>query len=176
MPTSNDVARRDQAIFALLLLTAMRDAAAVSLKLKHVSVERSHVFQDPREVMTKFAKAIETTLYPVGEDVAAIVREWVRYLKIELLFGPDDPLFPKTALRHDEHCSYVVHGLTREHWSNASPVRRIFRDAFARVKLPYFKPHTVRDTLTQLAYALRLDPEQLKAWSLSAKQLVEGAQ
>jgi len=49
----------------------------------------------------------------------------VRYLTTEKLFGPDDPLFPKTAIRQDEH----------------------------------------RDTLTQLAYKLKLNPEQLKAWS-----------
>jgi hypothetical protein len=33
------------------------------------------------------------------------------------------------------------------------------------VGLPYFKPHSVRDTLTRLAYKLQLSPEQLKAWS-----------
>ncbi len=44
-------------------------------------------------------------------------------------------------------------------------VRAIFKAAFARVHLPYVKPHTVRDTLTQLAYGLQLSPEQLKAWS-----------
>jgi hypothetical protein len=34
----------------------MRDAAVVTLKLKHVSLERRFVFQDPREVKTKFSK------------------------------------------------------------------------------------------------------------------------
>ena len=74
MPTGNEVERRDQALLALLLLTAMRDTAVVGLKLKHISVERSHVFQDPREIKTKFRKAIETTFLPVGEDITAIVR------------------------------------------------------------------------------------------------------
>jgi integrase len=62
-----EVERRDQALLALLLLTAMRDAAVVGLKLKHISVERSHVFQDPREIKTKFRKPIETTFLPVGK-------------------------------------------------------------------------------------------------------------
>ena len=31
--------------------------------------------------------------------------------------------------------------------------------------LPYFRPHTVRDTLIQFAYRLGLSPEQLKALS-----------
>ena len=33
--------------------------------------------------------------------------------------------------------------------------------------LPYVRPHSVRDTLTQLAYKLQLDPEELKAWSVN---------
>jgi integrase len=159
MPTNNENDRRDQALFALVLLTGMRDAAAVSLKVKHISIERRRIFQDAREVRTKFAKAIETFFFPVGENVAAIVCDWVSYLTLEQLFGPDDPLFPKTAVGHDEHLSFTAQGLTREHWANASPVRQIFRTAFERIGLPYVKPHTVRDTLTQFAYRLQLNPQ-----------------
>jgi integrase/recombinase XerD len=165
MPNATEVERRDRALMALLLLTGMRDAAAVSLKLKHISIERSHVFQDPREVKTKFSKAIETFFFPVGDDVVEIVKDWVRHLTAENLFSPSDPLFPKTLVEPGEQRSFTARGLSREHWANASPVRTIFKAAFARIGLPYFKPHTVRDTLTQLAYKLQLSPEQLKAWS-----------
>jgi integrase len=165
MPVGNEVERRDQALLAFLLLTAMRDAAVVGLKLKHISVERSYVFQDPREIKTKFRKPIETTFLPVGEDIAAIVRDWVGYLTTEKLYGPHDPLFPKTAVQPDEHRSFAVRGLTRDHWANAAPVRQIFRTAFARVSLPYVRPHSIRDTVTQLAYKLELNVEQMKAFS-----------
>jgi integrase len=165
MPVGTDVERRDRAVMALLLLTGMRDAAAVSLKLKHVSIERGHVFQDPREVNTKFSKAIETFFFPVGDDVVAILQDWVNLLTSDKLFGPGDPLFPKTLVEPGEHCSFAPVGLSREHWAAAGPVRAIFKAAFARIGLPYFKPHAVRDTLTQLAYKLQLSPEQLKAWS-----------
>src|SRR3954468_4699433 len=138
MPTATDVRRRDQAVMALLLLTGMRDAAVVSLKLKHISIERGHVFQDPREVNTKFSKAIETFFYPVGEDVEQIANRWVRYLT-EKLYGPSDPLFPKTLVGPDHEGSFAVRGLSREHWADATPVRTIFKAAFARVDLPYFK-------------------------------------
>jgi integrase/recombinase XerD len=97
----------------------MRDAAVVGLKLKHISVERSHVFQDPREIKTKFRKPIETTFLPVGEDITAIVRDWVAYLTTQKLYGPNDPLFPKTAVRPDEHCSFAVRGIMREHWAKS---------------------------------------------------------
>jgi integrase/recombinase XerD len=59
MPNGTEVERRDQALMALVLLTGMRDAAVVSLKLKHISAGRCYVFQDPREVKTKFSKPIE---------------------------------------------------------------------------------------------------------------------
>jgi integrase len=167
MPDTDEVQRRDRSLFALLLLTGMRDAAAVSLKLKHISIEQRRVFQDPHEVKTKAAKAIETFFFPVGEDIVEIVVNWVAYLGCEKLFGADDPLFPKTAVRPDQFGNFMAQGLTREHWTNASPVRSIFRDAFERVGLPYYRPHSVRDTLTQLAYKLQLNPEQLKAWSVN---------
>jgi hypothetical protein len=44
-------------------------------------------------------------------------------------------------------------------------VRQIFREACARAVLPYFNPHSLRDTLVQLACDLKLDPEAFKAWS-----------
>src|ERR1035437_8700014 len=152
MPNGNAVERRDQALLALMPLTGMRDAAVIGLKLKHISIERAQVFQDPRELNTKFRKAIQTVFYPVGEDIAAIVRRWVQYLVLKELYGPNDPLFPKTAVRPDENRTFAICGLTREHWANAAAVRPIFRAAFARVDLPYVKPHSIRDTLTQLAY------------------------
>lgn len=89
----------------------------------------------------------------------------MNYLTAEQLFSPNDPLFPKTLVEPGEHHSFAARGLSREHWADAAPVRAIFKAAFTRVGLPYFKPHTVRDTLTQLAYKLQLSPEQLKAWS-----------
>jgi integrase/recombinase XerD len=165
MPIGNEMGRRDQALLALLLLTAMRDTAVIGLKLKHISVERRFVFQDPREIKTKFRKPIETTFLPVGEDVVAIVGDWIKYLVTEKLYGPGDPLFPKTAVQPDEHRSFAARGLTRDHWANAEPVRQIFRTAFDRVNLPYVKPHSIRDTVTQLAYKLQLNLEQMKAFS-----------
>lgn len=165
MPSSSEVEHRDKAVMALLLLTGMRDAALISLKMKHVHIGRGYIFQDPREVKTKFSKSIETLFLPVGDDVAAIFCDWIKHLSTNALFGPNDPVFPKTAVTTLFSKGFIAAGLSREHWSNAAPVRRIFRDAFARVELPYVKPHSVRHTLTQLAYQRQLLPEELKAWS-----------
>jgi len=56
-------------------------------------------------------------------------------------------------------------GLKRERWKNADPVRRIFRKAFEEVGLPYYKPHSFRDTLVKLGVANYRTPEEFKAWS-----------
>lgn len=165
MPTGTDIERRDQALLALLLLTCMRDAAAISLKLKHIDMQHCNVFQDPRQVKTKFRKTIETFFYPVGDDIETIVRDWVRFLTNEKGFGPDDPLFPKTANGQEEHHNFIRVGLSREHWASAKPVRDMFKAAFERVGLPYVKPHSIRDTLTQLGHDLGLTPTQWAAWS-----------
>lgn len=56
-------------------------------------------------------------------------------------------------------------GLSRKHWSTASPIRAIFRPAFESAGLPYFNPHSFRTTLAQLGEGLCQNPEQFKAWS-----------
>jgi integrase len=165
MPSGTEIERRDQALMAVMLLTCMRDAAVVTLKLKHVSLDKRRVFQNPRDVKTKFSKTIETYFYPVGADVVEIVRKWLEFVTTDKGFGPDDPLFSKTVVSPDADGNFTVQGLSREHWANATPVRRIFRIAFQRIGLPYFNLHSIRSTLTQLAYALQLTPEEFKAWS-----------
>jgi integrase len=61
--------------------------------------------------------------------------------------------------------SFQVAGIEPTHWSDASPVRTIFKEAFARAGLPYFPPHSFRPTLGHLMQAVCRTPEQLRAWS-----------
>jgi hypothetical protein len=60
---------------------------------------------------------------------------------------------------------FEVQGLKREHWSNANPIRAIFRQAFSAAGLPYFNPHSFRDTLVRLGEKVCRNPEEFKAWS-----------
>jgi hypothetical protein len=53
----------------------------------------------------------------------------------------------------------------RRFWSCTGPIRSIFHRACATAGLPYFNPHSLRQTLMQLAYDLNLTPRELKAWS-----------
>ena len=165
MPADTDIERRNRALFAFTILTGARDSAIASLKLKHIDIEQGCVNQDAREVKTKSRKTIPTDFFPIGEEIRQIVIEWVNYLREEKLWGNDDPLFPKTQVSTGASKKFEKNGLKREHWSNANSIRGIFRKTFNDVGLPYFNPHSFRDTLTQLGQKICTTPEQLKAWS-----------
>lgn len=165
MPQDTVLERRDRALLAFTLLTGARDSAIASFKLKHVDLDAACVYQDARDVNTKASKTFTTWFFPVGEDVESIVREWVTYLRDVLLFGLDDPLFPKTAVRYGDRKVFESSGLTREHWSNATPIRTMFKEAFERAGLQYFNPHSLRRTLVRLGETTCRSPEEFKAWS-----------
>ena len=62
-------------------------------------------------------------------------------------------------------CTHRCGGLERKHWSNAGPIRTIFKGAFTASGLQYFNPHSFRKTLALLGGELCQTPEQYKAWS-----------
>lgn len=165
MPAGTDIERRNRAIVAFIFATGARDRAVVSFKLKHVDLVSGVVYQDAREVRTKNSKTFPTYFFPVGPEIHQIVSDWVDYLRTEKLWGNDDPLFPATDVRPDGSRRFVATGLKRKHWANATPIRKIFRDAFQNAALPYFNPHSVRNTLAQLGQVVCQSPEQFKAWS-----------
>ncbi|MGM5057771.1 tyrosine-type recombinase/integrase [Rhizobium sp. 814_E9_N1_1] len=165
MPAGSDVEQRDRAIIAFTLLTGARDNAVASFSLKHVDLTARSVFQDAREVRTKNRKSFTTFFFPVGEDVEAILADWIDHLKVKLWFGPDDPLFPATRVALTNAGLFSAAGLSRDHWKNASAIRRIFKTAFEAAGLPYANPHSLRDTLAMLGEQRCRSAEQFKAWS-----------
>ena len=165
MPCQTEIERRNRALMAFALLTGARDSAIASMKLKHVDLAAGSVFQDAREVDTKFSKSFTTYFFPVGAEVRQIFDDWVNYLRQVKLWGNDDPLFPATLVKLGESRLYEAVGLDRKRWSTASPIRTIFRVAFLAAGLPYFNPHSFRNTLVQLGQTLCRDAEQFKAWS-----------
>ena len=165
MPARTAVELRNRALIAFILLTGARHSAAASLKLKHVDIEAKCIYQDAREVRTKFSKTFPTYFFPVGDEVLRIVAEWVDYLRKEQLWSDDDPLFPATKVALGASGHFEAVGLSREHWRSAAPIRTIFRDAFERAGLPYYNPHSFRNTLVRLGETLCKTPEEFKAWS-----------
>lgn len=165
MPGRSEIERRNRAVVAFTFLTGARDSAIASMKLKHVDLTDGCVYQDAREVKTKFSKTFTTTFFPVGDEIRQIVEEWVRFLREEKLWGNDDPLFPATHVAPGQESQFEAVGLKREHWSTATPIRTIFREAFERAGLPYFHPHSLRKTLARLGEQYCKTPEEFKAWS-----------
>ena len=165
MPDATEIDKRDRAVFAFIFVTGARDRAVASLKLKHVDIAAGRLFQDAREVKTKRGKTFVTQFFPVGDLPLAIVREWIDFLKTVKGFGPDDPLFPATeVVLHGVAQSATVR-LSRRHWQTTTPIRKIFRTAFARAGLPYFNPHSFRSTLARLGERLCGPGKEWKSWS-----------
>jgi integrase len=165
MPANTDIERRNRALFAFTILTGARDSAIASMKLKHVDLIANCVNQDARDVKTKFRKTFMTDFFPVGDDIRQIVTDWINFLRNEKLWSNDDPLFPKTQIAVGTSQQFETTGLKREHWSTATPIRTIFRESFDTAGLPYFNPHSFRNTLVQLSQKTCKTPEQFKAWS-----------
>jgi len=165
MPAATDIEQRNRALIAFTILTGARDGAIASFKLRHIDVADGKIDQDAREVRTKFSKSFVTAFFPVGDDIRAVVVDWVQYLRRDKLWGLDDPLFPATLVAVGDDLRFEAIGLDCKHWSNAGPIRTIFKEAFTAVGFPYFNPHSFRKTLALLGGELCKTPEQYKAWS-----------
>lgn len=165
MPCSTAIEMRDRALVAFIILTGARDSAVASAKIKHIDIAEQSFYQDAREVNTKFSKTFTTYFFPVDELPSRIVTEWIEYLIKEEGFKPFDPLFPKTRLAHNKDQQFEAVGLLKQHWSNADPIRKVFKRAFESADLPYFNPHSFRNTLVRLGENLCRTPEEFKAWS-----------
>ncbi len=79
MPSGNEIERRNRALVAFTFLTGARDSAIASMKLKHVDLLEGCVYQDAREVKTKFSKTFTTYFFSVGDSIQEIVTEWVSF-------------------------------------------------------------------------------------------------
>jgi integrase/recombinase XerD len=166
MPSATPLQRRDKALFAFLLLTGARDGAIASLRLKHIDLVQQCVYQDARDVKTKFAKTFATTFFPVDPEYLLCFRDWVEFLGKDQLFGPGDALFPKPLMGLDDG-GFACLGLSRDTYGSAGRIRDVIKTAFTDAGLPPFAPHSFRKTLGILANHFCKTPEQFKAWSMN---------
>jgi len=165
MPAATGIEKRNRALVAFAILTGARDGALASFKLRHVDLVEGVAHQDARDVRTKGSKTFSTWFFPVGGDALQIVTDWCQHLRNELLWGEGDPLFPKTEIGLGENGGFVPIGLSRDGWKTTGPVRDIFRAAFEAAGLPYFNPHSFRNTLVQLGERIAPTTEVFKSWS-----------
>lgn len=165
MPAATEIERRNRALVAFARLTGARDGALATLRLKHLDLTAGSVYQDARDVATKFSKSFTTYFFPVGTEVRQVVEDWVNYLRQQKLWGNDAPLFPASRIELGVTRHFEVVGIDQKAWSTASPIRAIFKQVFQAAGLPYFNPHSFRRTLAQLGETMCQTPEQFKAWS-----------
>lgn len=165
MPTETELQKRDQAIFAFLMMTGARVKATTTLKLKRINLAEKTVSQDARDVETKGAKTFLTAFYIAAPDIWEAFNDWVVYLYDEKNFGPEDPLFPKNGLERDEVGNFSSQAVTRAHWSQTSSIRLIVKDAFQRLHMPAYRPHSFRYMLTHVGMDICATPRAFKAWS-----------
>lgn len=165
MPTDTVLARRDRAVVAFLFLTGCRDGAAATVRLANVDLKAGCVHFRGPEVETKFGKVFTTWFLPVGDGVREILDDWVRELRDDHLWGPDDPLLLSTRVGLGPDRRFGPLGLDRAPWSNGTRICKIYREAFAAAGLPGFPAHSVRHTLSELGAQICGTIEEMKAWS-----------
>ena len=144
MPAGTLIEQRNRAAFALLLLTGIRVSALISLRNKHLDVSGQNVFQDAREVRTKFSKTSRVYFvqdYPEARDIVA---DWECTQREVMLRGPDDPLFPATEVSHVAGKGFQATGLTRTPWSSTAALGKIIKAAFENAGCDQYSPHSFR--------------------------------
>jgi len=165
MPIETELQRRDKAIFAFFLMTGARVKATSSLKLKRINLADKTVNQDARDVDTKRAKTFLTAFYIAAPDVWQAFADWVVYLYDEKHYGPEDPLFPKAGNDTDADGNFISEAVTRAHWQQTGSIRKFVKEAFQRVHMPAYGPHSFRHTLTHIGMDICPTPRAFKAWS-----------
>ena len=118
-----------------------------------------------RQLCAKLRDVIARRDFVGGHDAQQIFEDWIRYLTEVKLWGLDEPLFPATKVINGRDHAFEAGGLDSRHWTNASPIRAIFKTAFSKAGLPYFPPHSFRKTLVRLGQEVCIGPEDFKIWS-----------
>lgn len=151
MPSATPREMRDKAVFALLCLTGIRVGALISLRLKHVDLQDKSVTQNPREVATKFGRSIDTFFAKGIPGAEIALSAWIAHLEDEALYGPEDPLFPATAIAPQANTGFRAEGFERRRWKSTEPVRKVVNSAFSEAGMPNYGPHAFRHMLARHA-------------------------
>lgn len=168
MPSRTLMERRDRAMFALAYIGAMRESALISLRLRHVDIQERRIEHNGRELRAKNGKTFEICWFKGTEGFQPVFVAWVEEL-VRLGAGRDDALFPDVwVLASLDGVRLGIEG-SRPVWQSMKTAQAV--DAvFARVSKLIglkVKPHSVRDTISQLGLRVCNTPEQHKAWSLN---------
>jgi site-specific recombinase XerD len=164
MPGETLIERRNRAVFACLMLTAIRADALASLTIGSVNLAEKRVLQSGKVVRTKNSKSIVTFFLPFTHSAQTVLEEWIAELsKIGLTSA--DSLFPRDIDLPHLNAEPHTDDKPWPCWRGSSQVRRIVRMAFAAANVPEYAPHVFRHMFAQHALSLNLSIEELLALS-----------
>lgn len=166
MPAETLLNRRNRALFATLLLTAIRADALASLPLGSVDPENNTIWQDGRFVRTKNSKSFSVFFLPFIEEARQVLKDWIVELH-SLGLSSGDALFPRDMeLLRIEAGERLTLG-EYPTWQGSSQVRAIVRGAFVAAGLPAHSPHVFRHMFAKHVFALRPAAEEIIAFSIN---------
>lgn len=162
-PTTTPIEKRDKAIFALFMLTAVRIGALVSLRIKHLDMKKRALNQTGKDVTTKYRKTFRTYFQPGYEEAEAALEEWLTYQRDVLLRGDNDPLFPATEMGTGENGGFEAVGVGKYHWADTDAPRKIVKAIWEGAGIDYFHPHSFRHMHVTAAMRAGATVEQIFA-------------
>ena len=165
MPAKSLVDQRARALFALAFLGALRADTLVSLRIKHINVERRLILQDASVVRAKAGKNLTVCWFQIPVAFEDAVCEWIETLE-GFGFAGDDALFPDARyLKHrvviPGRNAVAVPVMTTTH-----AVSRAFSVACKESTIKY-TPHAAKHTIGAERDRRSLTKEERKAWSLN---------
>jgi len=165
MPARSLVEQRARTLFALAFLGSLRADTLVSLRIKHIDVERRLILQDASIVRAKAGKNLNVFWFQIPVVFENEVCKWIEKLK-SLRFTGEDALFPAT--RYLKH-RIIISGRTATAvpvMTTTYAVTAAFAAACRQSDVKY-TPHSAKDTIGAERDIRSLTHEERKAWSLN---------
>lgn len=162
MPARSLADRRARAIFAIAFLGALRADTIISLRIRHVDLNRRLILQDAAQVRAKAGKAIHIRWFPIPDRFGAEITEWIHTLG-HLGFEDEDALFPEVA-----HLKLRPLGLSKRKPVPVMATKHAVSEAFAiacRDQEIKYTPHSAKHCIGAERDERSLTHRQRKAWS-----------
>jgi integrase len=163
MPSQSLFDQRARAIFAIAFLGSLRADTLISLRIKHVDIDRHLILQDGRKVRAKAGKSIHIYWFPIPSCFGIAITDWVHSLR-NLGFTDVDALFPPNdCIKHRP----MTLGANRKPVAVMSTTYAVTA-AFAvacRDQAVKFTPHSAKDCISAERDKRPLTQLQRKAWS-----------